>query len=96
MVPPQYYLRSSFIAPFKIYYCLPAALNETATQQAEEIKDPTMGEKCRQRKKECQFYVEQYLAAGDLKNSAQNVRFGVLLMLLLLCIYGRRPNLALT
>jgi len=41
-------------------------------------------------------FTSNNLAAGDLKNSAQNFRFGILLMLLLLCIHGRRPNLALT
>ena len=65
MCPPQYYLRSFFIAPFKIYYCLPAALNETATQLA-EIKDTTIGENAVKGKRIADF-TSNNLAAGDLK-----------------------------
>mmetsp|Transcript_3283 Transcript_3283/g.4748 ORF Transcript_3283/g.4748 Transcript_3283/m.4748 type:complete len:102 (+) Transcript_3283:695-1000(+) len=48
MMCPPHYLRSYFIAPSKMYYCLSAALNETATQVGRaEMKDPTMGENLR-------------------------------------------------
>jgi len=76
MCPPQY-LRSSFIAPSKIYYCLSAALNETATQvgRGDKRYHTTMEKNAVKRKRNADFTWNNS-AASDLENNSAHYTFG--------------------